>query len=152
MADLATCFSAEDIEIMNESNLKQMKTFLIRIARGKVDENALEDCATHTIKHTTDEKHPTTTEETKTTESHSRSTHPDTNISIHKEETVIEKENDKPAPTGPIDANTNQEKLIENNEKQKTAKDMMHAKTTVSPPKAAYKTKSESSATRRNGL
>merc|ERR1712179_677080 len=38
-ADLATCFGAEDIEIMNESILKEMKTFLIRIARGKVDEN-----------------------------------------------------------------------------------------------------------------
>ena len=35
--------------------------------------------------------------------------------------------------------------LIENNEKQKKAKDMKHAKTTVSPPKAEYKTNSESS-------
>jgi len=43
-ADLATCFGAEDIEIMNESILKEMKTFLIRIARGKVDENDLDDC------------------------------------------------------------------------------------------------------------
>ena len=32
--NLATCFSAEDIEIMNESNLKQMKTFLIRIGHN----------------------------------------------------------------------------------------------------------------------
>jgi len=145
-ADLATCFSDEDIEIMNESNLKQMKTFLVRIARGKVDENALEFCDTRTIKHITDEKHSTTTEETKTTETHSRIIHPDINTSINEEETVIEKENDKRVPTGPIDANKNPEKIIENNEKQKKAKDMMHAKTTVNPPKAAYKTNSESSA------
>ena len=48
--DLETCFSAGDIEIMNESNVKQMKPFLVRIARGKVDEKALEDCQAKDIK------------------------------------------------------------------------------------------------------
>jgi len=41
-ADLATCLGAEDIEMMNASI--QMKTFLIRMGNGKVDEQDLDDC------------------------------------------------------------------------------------------------------------
>jgi len=168
IADLATCFSAEDIKIMNESNLEQMKTFLVRIARGKVDEKALEECDAHRIK---DVNHSTVTKETKTADHQTKKIRPEINTSIyeeenvaeeenaksapagreetdisnHKEENVIERESGTSAPAGPIEANMNPEKLIENNEKQKKAKDMKHAKTTVSPPKAEYKTKSESS-------
>ena len=42
--DLEECFSDEDIVIMTTSHLKEMKKFLVRIARGKVDEEALEGC------------------------------------------------------------------------------------------------------------
>ena len=43
-ADLATCFSAEDIEMMNES---MISTFLKSIAGGIVDEQDLDDCITY---------------------------------------------------------------------------------------------------------
>ena len=45
--DLATCFGAEDIEMINESFLKSMKAFLIRFAIVKVDEQDLDDCITY---------------------------------------------------------------------------------------------------------
>jgi len=153
-ADLATCFSTEDIEIMNESNLKQMKTFLIRIARGKVDEKDLEECGTHSLQQIEHEKNPTTIEETKISEhfpttAHSEKEisehHPESNIPTRKEEHVIVKEDGKSSSAEPIRANSNQEKSIENNEKQRKAIEMMHEKTTVSPPKAEYKTKGDSS-------
>eukprot|EP00092_Neocalanus_flemingeri_P065799 GFUD01080077.1.p1 GENE.GFUD01080077.1~~GFUD01080077.1.p1 ORF type:complete len:423 (-),score=136.05 GFUD01080077.1:60-1328(-) len=42
--DLEKCFSDEDVVMMTTSHLKEMKKFLIRIVRGKVKNEALEDC------------------------------------------------------------------------------------------------------------
>jgi hypothetical protein len=41
--DLEECFSDDDIVMMTVSHMKEMKKFLVRIARGKVDQEALED-------------------------------------------------------------------------------------------------------------
>ena len=42
--DLEECFSDDDIVMMTVSHMKEMKKFLVRIARGKVDGEALERC------------------------------------------------------------------------------------------------------------
>eukprot|EP00092_Neocalanus_flemingeri_P091929 GFUD01116628.1.p1 GENE.GFUD01116628.1~~GFUD01116628.1.p1 ORF type:complete len:372 (-),score=116.43 GFUD01116628.1:196-1311(-) len=42
--DLEKCFSDEDLVMMTTSHLKEMKKFLVRISRGKVKKEALEDC------------------------------------------------------------------------------------------------------------
>ena len=42
--DLEECFSDDDIVMMTLSHMKEMKKFLVRIARGKVDREALEHC------------------------------------------------------------------------------------------------------------
>jgi hypothetical protein len=42
--DLEDCFSDDDIVMMTVSHMKEMKKFLVRIARGKVDGEALEHC------------------------------------------------------------------------------------------------------------
>ena len=144
--DLATCFSAEDIEIMNESNLKQMKTFLIRIARGKIDEDDLEDCDMNNKQQIGHAKHPTTMKETKISEQHPTTVHPEKEISTHKEEVPIEQQTGESAPAGQMRDNIDQEKLIETDEKQKKEKDKNSAETTVSPPSEAHKTNNKSSA------
>ena len=144
--DLATCFSAEDIEIMNKSNLKQMKTFLIRIARGKIDEEDLEDCDMNNKQQNGQEKHPITMKENKISEQHPTTAHPEKQISTHKEEVLIEQQTGESAPAGQMRDNIDQEKLIETDEKQKKAKDKNSAKTTDSPPSEAHKTNNKSSA------
>jgi len=42
--DLEKCFSNEDLVMMTTSHLKEMKKFLVRITRGKVEKEALEAC------------------------------------------------------------------------------------------------------------
>ena len=42
--DLEECFSDEDIDMMTVSHIKEMKKFLVRITRGKVESKALEHC------------------------------------------------------------------------------------------------------------
>ena len=41
---LNKCFAQEDVIQMKRSNLETMKTFLIRIVDGKVEDNALDQC------------------------------------------------------------------------------------------------------------
>jgi len=41
------CFSDDDLVMMTENHLKEMKTFLIRITRGKMEMKDLEDCESY---------------------------------------------------------------------------------------------------------
>lgn len=133
--DLETCFSAGDIEIMNESNVKQMKPFLVRIARGKVDEKALEDCQAKDIKPIKDEKYPSRSGDTQIITTPPQKDQKGDN----KPSNNIEKEDVK-TPNQDTLANVN-----ENNEKLVKPKVIPNVKTTSSPPKAAFKTESASS-------
>ena len=44
MEDAEECFSDDDIVMMTVSNMKEMRKFLVRIVRRKVDGEALERC------------------------------------------------------------------------------------------------------------
>jgi len=122
---LKDCFSVEDIEIMNESNVEQMKTFLIRIARGKVNKYALDDCDTNDVREVDDENN---TEETKSLNGPF-------------------KMNDKIKSVDPVHEDMTEDKSKnENTEKHEKSKDIQHAKTTDSTQRGSYKTEGQSSA------
>jgi len=143
---LEDCFSGEDIEIMNESNVEQMKTFLIRIARGKVKKNALDDCDTNDVKQVYDEKEQDTTEEIKSLDRSFKTGTSDSPVARN----IIHRENDKSQSLDPVHEDMTQEKSkIENtekHEKHEKSKDIQHAKTTDSTLRGAYKTEGQSSA------
>ena len=137
--DLETCFSAGDIEIMNESNVKQMKPFLVRIARGKVDEKALEDCQAKDIKPI--KKHLSRSGETQTIrEQHIITTPPQKDEGGDKKQNNDIEIEDAKTPNQDTLANVN-----ENHEKVVKPKVIQNVKTSSSPPKAAFQTESASS-------
>jgi len=134
-ADLEDCFSDEDIQMITSSHLTEMKKFLVRITRGKVEKEALDDCNNFV--------NEITTEETKHEILYTTTETPPTQIYEREAKTDINMQDVSPS-VDPIHEQLPAEETITINEKE--PEDLKHEKTSPHQPKAAYKTESESSA------